>query len=962
MNKDEAHSVPPHHEPPTIGVLIASAGDHYCNAVINGAAMAANEFAINVICLSGSGINDRYPYAVQGNVIYDLANAVTCDALIVVTGSLVNDVTMDEVEAFCSRFHNLPVVSIGGPLSGLLNITIDNKAGIHAAVSHLVDDHNYRRIAFICGPEGNLDAISRYEAYREALAVHGIAFDPMLVVPGDFQIDSGKTAANILFDERKVQFDAVVCANDNMAIGALDALQTHNITGPEEVAVVGFDDMLNARSVIIPLTTVRQPLHELGKRAVELALALLRGEAAPGDIILPTELVIRQSCGCFSHLTLEAISDLRAPEQNQDPVALADYRETVIAGMQEALGISLLRIGSSRVGALVDALLADLATPDQQPVGEFLLQLDTIVRQMLIKQVDIMPWHQALSVMRRYLLPLLPDAVRWRAENLWQQARIFIAEATERAQATYRFQLEQLSGRVQRVSEELILVTDVKELIDVMVREIPQLGIKSFYLVLYDDLSRDWSRLLLAYNETYKEPLIQSVIDGPHFVTRQFIPTHLLPGDRPYTLIVEPLYFKDEQFGFVVFEVNRPDSYIFEALREQISRSLKMIMLLQQAAEREHALRSLYQFKSQFLANMSHEMRTPLNVMIGYANAMLTMPQAYHNEPLAAIYRNDLEQIKENGNYLVTLINNVLDFSKIEAGKIELQRTSVNLLELGKNVLETSKGLLKDKPVTLCAELPEDLPRVWADEMRIRQVMLNLLSNAIKFTHTGSITLRMGSKDSTVFVSVIDTGVGISEKAIKHIFKRFEQAGADTDRRYGGTGLGLDISRQLVQMHGGELTVQSEVGKGSIFSFSLPITEDTVNRLTLPGTDDQHPVERHSILFVGDDVEQNEQLLSALEAAGYLMIHTMDSREAAQIAAGLLPEMILLDLDSPTFDGWKILKTLNESAAASIPIIVTTAQDCRQKAREQGAALYLRKPFLPEELLACIQGLFARQA
>src|SRR5262249_21098843 len=160
---------------------------------------------------------------------------------------------------------------------------------------------------------------------------------------------------------------------------------------------------------------------------------------------------------------------------------------------------------------------------------------------------------------------------------------------------------------------------------------------------------------------------------------------------------------------------------------------------------------------------------------------------------------------------------------KIEAGKLELHRTAVDLPEMFKGIIATSIGLVKDKPVQIRPDYPDNLPQVWADPIRVRQIILNLMSKACKFTHSGSIPLQAHPEGDCVQISVIDTGIGIPDKALHHIFDRFQQAEQDTEKHYGGTGLGLDISKQLAQMHDGDLSVQSVLGQGSQFTFTLPI-------------------------------------------------------------------------------------------------------------------------------------------
>lgn len=262
------------------------------------------------------------------------------------------------------------------------------------------------------------------------------------------------------------------------------------------------------------------------------------------------------------------------------------------------------------------------------------------------------------------------------------------------------------------------------------------------------------------------------------------------------------------------------------AANEQTLREInEKLLAAQQRAEQAS------QAKSIFLSNMSHEMRTPLNVLIGYASSILNQSAIYAGIPLPDIYRKDVRVMQDNAEYILRLINDLLDLSKIEAGRFKLRCSEVDLTALLYEILLDSAGLVKDKPIRVASCFTEPLPPVWADPVRVRQIVLNLLSNAIKFTRAGSVSLETAletSQDgiSRVRVSVIDTGIGIAEGEIPRLFERYQQADSDPGWRHGGTGLGLHISKQLAQMHGGDLVVTSKLGQGSCFSFTLPLADE----------------------------------------------------------------------------------------------------------------------------------------
>lgn len=393
--------------------------------------------------------------------------------------------------------------------------------------------------------------------------------------------------------------------------------------------------------------------------------------------------------------------------------------------------------------------------------------------------------------------------------------------------------------------------------------------------------------------------------------------------------------------------------------------SSKLELVNQQLEEAQRRAERASKAKSTFLSNMSHELRTPLNVIIGYANSMLTLPQMFGSTKLADVHKPYVQLIEENGHYLVGLISDVLDLGKIEAGRLELHPTATELPPLFRGVLATSVGLLKGKPVQLRSDFPDDLPTIWADPMRVRQIILNLMSNALKFTETGSVTLMARQDGDYVNISVTDTGIGIPQPALEVIFDRFQQAERDTDKKYGGTGLGLDISKQLSLMHGGNLTVTSEVGRGSTFTVRLPIAAQSAvvtdgqdasldaDMQVFTGTQDAVP---DMVLLVEDDMNTRQLMRSILEQAGYVVVDTHTGEEALDLASGLLPAAVILDVYLPDISGWDVLQMLKQNPeTAIIPVVVCTADDNRLQPDDLYPSYYLRKPATAEALLKQVE-------
>jgi signal transduction histidine kinase len=301
-------------------------------------------------------------------------------------------------------------------------------------------------------------------------------------------------------------------------------------------------------------------------------------------------------------------------------------------------------------------------------------------------------------------------------------------------------------------------------------------------------------------------------------------------GEKPGAGLAVPLTLRGEVIGVLGIKREQTPDWAdeevaaVEAIADQLSRALENARLSKEQEKIIEQLKEVDRLKSEFLTSMSHELRTPLNSIIGFADVLL---QGIDGE-LNDMATNDIRLIYSSGQHLLALINDILDLSKIEAGKMELVRESIDINDTIKDVLAASTSLVKDKPVEILVDSTLGLPPVYADKLRLSQVLLNLVSNAAKFTHEGSITIKAELDEQSpdrMRIAIVDTGIGIPKDKLDTIFDRFRQADSSTTRQYGGTGLGLAISRNLAQMHGGELKVKSEVGVGSEFYFTIPLAQ-----------------------------------------------------------------------------------------------------------------------------------------
>jgi len=389
--------------------------------------------------------------------------------------------------------------------------------------------------------------------------------------------------------------------------------------------------------------------------------------------------------------------------------------------------------------------------------------------------------------------------------------------------------------------------------------------------------------------------------------------------------------------------------------------------LEQRVAERTAAAEEANRAKSEFLANMSHELRTPLNSVIGFANILLkNKPRNLRPEDLTF-----LERIVANGRHLLGLINEILDLSKIEARKIELEWASVSLASLTREIIDQFESQVRGRDVKLLCEVPQPITDLQTDASKLKQVVINLIGNALKFTEHGSVTVRVEADPQDhqpICLDVIDTGIGIPLDRQAAVFEAFQQADGSTARKYGGTGLGLTISKSLCDLMGYRISISSEVGKGTTFSVFFPhkaATTPAALPAAKPSAIQPEPhkaaaeiaaTEGKLVLVVDDDADSRILLTNLIEECGCRVLTVESGEQALRRVREVRPDLIVLDLMMPQMDGWQVLSALkSDPQLRDIPVVVASIVARENRGLLLGAVDVLQKPVAREDFLRLLK-------
>jgi len=559
----------------------------------------AEKIDADLIVFPGRNLEVPHGFDYQYNRIFGLMNEENLDALVLITTLVCNYVDAAEISKFCARFKGIPLVSIGMELPEAPSIVIDNRAGVRDLIRHLAAKHGARRIAFVRGPVNNWEAEERFAAYRLELEAQGIAFDPKLVAQGDFTGFSSGPAIEGYFRNNVEAPDAFVFANDEMAIRSMQILRERGLRIPARTAITGFDDIAEAEAQMIPLTTVRQPLEEMARRAMRMAMDMLDGKDAPRLTVLPTEAVIRSSCGCLVRC-IDSIDDVESragSATGSERKCCADAAMSALRGLKPGK-VSALEERSGRIGEAAEAMLA--IAEGKEGRDRFFLGFVESLQEEIQAGLDPGEWQLILPAICCAIEGMPGGKADLRElASLYRRCAALASEMAAIKSGASRFVASSESNILQDVQFNLSSIMHIEELVASLRSQLPRLGIGTFVLSQYQqewrhDPRTPWeiprlSRYVGGLEDGAKRRAPDE--DSELYPSGLLLPPGALDAGKRRTLAVFPLFLRENHYGTIVYELTRLNGYVYEILTTQISGILKSISLYHSKEQAEERLR-----------------------------------------------------------------------------------------------------------------------------------------------------------------------------------------------------------------------------------------------------------------------------------------------------------------------------------------------------------------------------------
>ncbi len=847
---------------------------------------------LNLMIVVGRPVEAADPAGRAQNSIYRLMDTNCVDGLILVSSALASSAGLDSVRRLLESLPDVPTCSIGMPLTGVPSVAVDNRSGMRALMDHLIHAHQRTKVAFVGGPVQNPDASARREVYEAALRGAGLSVDPRLIGEGDFTRATGVEAMNKILASG-ISFDAVVAANDGMALGVIDVLKARGYRVPRDIAVTGFDDLLLSRYAPVPLTTVRQPLTAMAITALSTVYRELMGEQVEDRQQLVAQFVQRESCGCGRRQSPRVPRSL--PPQLTPPELLKRRAGHLARLLSAEVKLAVADEGWAR--RLVQSLQAELEGQEDS----FYTALDDLLNK--VGRHDEL--YDDFQLMITLLREELSDLGGFELEELWHSARRQIALASIRNQTAQRMETDDEYQRLLRTGERFSSALDHDALVKALTEELPRLNATDVFISLYSDSTLQTLTPFFWMRDGKVRP-----VEGRSFPATQLIPDPGYWQERRRTAFALPLTFESEQLGVAVFGAG---TGVYEMLREQISAALKVNLLHREIVQKTTlhersvqervATAERMQSLSVLAGGVAHDLNNALGPLVGLPDIIQQDLKAVvaGDKERAARVAGDLEMIKMAALRASQTIKDLLTLGRQGQGA----REPLDLNQVVRQCVESEplRQRAEASKVDIAMRLSDTPLGLIGSEPHLVRAVSNLLRNGLEAVEgAGRVELTTGvlrvseplagyetvEPGHYALVTVADSGQGMAPSELSRAFEPFF-----TRKRYGGqsgSGLGLAIVHAVVKEHGGFIHVESEVNRGTTFKLFFPVARVHASPSQAP-RDLRHGTGR--LLVIDDEPVQLLTAERALSQLGY---------EVTTVTSGVKAFAMVEDAQKQPFD------------------------------------------------------------
>jgi DNA-binding LacI/PurR family transcriptional regulator/signal transduction histidine kinase/ActR/RegA family two-component response regulator len=917
-----------------------------------------------LLLLYGAALDAPHPLGKADNAIFRALKPDTFDGFIVASAALSAYSGPERVAELVHSLRPAKLCSLGIAFEGIPSLVIDNRAGMVAAVEHMVERHGCRRPVFLAGTPKNPDSEERYEAYLEALAMHGLPFDPNLVACADFRNELARDAVDDIL-KREVAFDSVVAANDTMAVGAIESLRKWGRRVPLDIPVTGFDDQLLARAAVPPLTTVAQPYEQMAELAVDTIVAQLSGQKVPERVALPTRLVCRQSCGCT-----EAEQGGLWPSRSARPAGsgVLDRIEALRPTPEETS-----QAGPDSPLCVADRLIDGLRDALSGKPEEF----RSVVGQLLAQVGEQHNPQQLLQDAITKLRDGLADLGNLKIERALFDGLSLVAMSSASARLQYRMSVDDSNFRLLTVGAEASVALDLESLKQALRRSLPGAGIRTIFLSCAPDSTTADLVPLVCMVDGAEVEASESRIPAS-----RLLPSLAFEQESRRTFLVFPMALGSQLLG--VAGIDYQDGiYKFAPFRSEIILVLRSIHLhqdlVQETRLRERSVleRLATTKRMEALSVLAGGVAHDLNNTLG---PLVILPDVILGElDRLRVPSQDLQVLRE-------------DLTSIRAASLRAAQTIKDLLTLGRQGRTARQNLDLNSVVRSClaegslsivdhgqrrirtiVDLHGDPLPVRGAESQLARAVGNLVRNAVEaIAGEGEISVKTSQVELTssqgayetippgryAMLAVSDNGCGIAEGDLSHIFEPFFTTKPAGERS--GSGLGLAIVHGVLKEHEGYIDVHSSRHGGTTFALYFPLVK-APEFASLPHAPRFRG--RARILVVDDEPFQLRICQRVLSRLGH-EIETISSGVAAHdllrktAASGRSPyDLIIMDMVlGEEMDGLQVVEAIRQLFPSQKAILASGhAPNQRvEQAIEKGLP-WLAKPYVSEALETIVE-------